>query len=112
MNDADLGLSEIPQSCRRKAQEVVDTSLSCSESKPAQGRFRLSIRKRFSAQLVFGHWSRLLREVIAILSLADLKECLDSAPGTGWDFWGILEGHESVWMITVSHFQLRYSTIP
>lgn len=57
---------------------MVDTSLSCFKSKLGQGRFRLGIRKNFFAQMVVGHWNRLLREMFAILSLMEFKECLDN----------------------------------
>lgn len=57
--------------------------------------------------MVVGHWNRLLRRVITILSLMEFKECLDNAPRHGVRFLGCFGVQELVWEITVSHLQLR-----
>jgi len=46
--------------------------------KHCQGRFRLSIRKRFFMRNVDGHCNRLPTEVITALSLLEFKKCLDN----------------------------------
>lgn len=85
----------------------MEASLSCSKSKLGQGRFRLGIRKKFFAQMVAGHWNRLLREVISILSLMEFKECLDNDLRHNVVFLGCPGGQELVWVITMGRFQLR-----
>lgn len=44
-----------------------------------EGKFRLSIRKKFSSVRVLRHWSRLPREVMAVPTLAVFKTGLDRA---------------------------------
>ncbi|KAK4813720.1 hypothetical protein QYF61_020927 [Mycteria americana] len=44
-----------------------------------QGKSRLDIRKRFSAERVIGPWNRLPREVVTAPSLSEFKEHLDDA---------------------------------
>lgn len=42
-----------------------------------EGKFRLSIRKKFSPVSMLRHWSRLPREVVAVPTLAMFKTRLD-----------------------------------
>lgn len=55
-----------------------------------QGRFRLSIRKRFFTHRVVGHWNRPPREVVTVLSLTEFKKDLDNAFSTWWNSWSVL----------------------
>lgn len=50
-----------------------------NEDKLKEGKFRLSIRKKFSPVRVLRHWSKLPREVVAVPTLATFKTRLDMA---------------------------------
>ena len=49
-----------------------------------EGRFRLNIRKKFSAIRVVRYWHRLPREVVEALFLKTFKARLNRAPSTWW----------------------------
>lgn len=60
-----------------------------------QERVRLGFRKRFFSERAVRHCNRPPREVVAALSLAELKKCLDNASQTSSDFWVVLRGSRS-----------------
>jgi len=76
-----------PSSTQRGLQETREGlfTTACSDRtrgngfRLKKGKFRLHIRKEFSAVRVVRHWNRLLREVVAAPSLAVLRARLDGA---------------------------------
>lgn len=44
-----------------------------------QGKFRPDMRRRLFTERIFGHWNRLIREVVKESRLSEFKKHLDDA---------------------------------